>query len=363
MIIGIPREIKEEEYRVAVTPAAVRELVNRGNRILIQKGAGLASGFSDIEYQKAGAKIADLKTIWSDSELICKVKEPLKKEYNFLKKGQALFTFLHLASCPELAEELIKRNVTAFAYETLEIEGKLPLLEPMSEIAGRMAPLVGSFYLQKTYGGVGVLPMGVIGVAPAKVLIIGAGNVGFNAARSAYNLGMEVTVLNRGIERLRKIEEFFSGKVKTIMLNEKNLLCELYNKDIIIGAILIPGGKPPLIIKRKMLKIMKKGAIIVDVSVDQGGIVETIKPTTHKNPVYIIDNIIHYGVANMPGAFPKSSTIALSNATLPYIIKIAELGIKMSCKDNILKTALNVHNGRITNEQLIKDLKMTDRWK
>ncbi len=356
MIVGVPREIKEEEYRVALTPTGVRELIKEGHQVLIEKGAGEESGFPDDDYRKAGAQIRDAEQVWSKSELICKVKEPLKAEYKYLSKGKAIFTFLHLASSPELVEELQRKEVAAFAYETLTVDGKLPLLEPMSEIAGKMAPFVGSFYLQKTFGGSGVLPMGVAAVQTAKVLIIGAGNVGFNAARVAYGMGMEVTILNRGIDRLKKIEEYFSGRIKTLILNEENLLKEIVEKDIVVGCILIPGGKPPIYIKKDMLPLMKKGAVIVDVSVDQGGITETIKPTTHKTPIYLVDHIVHYGVSNMPGAFPKTSTMALSNATLPYIIKMASIGIKNSCKDETLKTALNIFNGEIINERLKKDL-------
>lgn len=357
MIIGVPKEIKEEEYRVAITPEGVLELVRAGHSVIVEKGAGEGSGFFDDDYIKAGAQVSDITEIYKKSQLIVKVKEPLKKEYDLLQEGQALFTFLHLAANRELINILIQKKIAAFAYETLEIERRFPLLEPMSEIAGRMAPLVGSFYLQRVYGGRGVLPMGVAGVKPVKVLILGAGNVGINSARVALNLGLDVVVLNRGIERLKKLEELFNGKVKTLVLNEHNIKNEISDADIIVGAILVPGGRTPIYIRRDMLKLMKKGAVIVDVSVDQGGCVETIVPTTHREPIYQVDGIIHYGVANMPGAYPRTSTIALSNATLPYILRLANMGIERAAEDKEISSALNIYKGEIVHRQLKNEFK------
>jgi alanine dehydrogenase len=356
MIIGVPKEIKKHEYRVSITPNGVYRLISEGHDVIVENDAGIGSGFRNIDYEKAGAKIVDRKEVFKRSELIVKVKEPLPEEYNLLEEGVAIFTFLHLASNPKLTEFLCMRKITAFAYETLEVNGNLPLLAPMSEIAGRMAPIVGAFYLQKGLKGGGILPTGIAGVNPAKMLIIGAGNVGFNCARVSFNMGYETVILNRGIERLQKIDEFFNGKVRTKILDKYSIEEELYNSDVIVCAILIPGGKPPVLIERKMLKKMKKGSVIIDVSIDQGGCIETARPTTHDNPIYIIEGVIHYMVANMPGAYPKSSTIALTNVTLPYIKMLANMGIKNAIKDRIFLTALNVYNGKITNENLAKSL-------
>ncbi|MCX7770125.1 MAG: alanine dehydrogenase [Proteobacteria bacterium] len=354
MVIGVPREIKKQEYRVSITPSGVYSLVSEGNKVFVEKGAGLGSGFKDSDYENAGAVIMDKEKLFQEAELIIKVKEPLPEEYGYFRENTALFTFLHLASNFDLVEFLCKKRITSFAYETLEVNNTLPLLSPMSEIAGKMAPLVGSFYLQKRYKGAGLLPMGVTGIGSAKVLIIGAGNVGFNSARVSYNLGLETVVLNRGIERLQKIDEYFNGRVKTKILDNYNLEEELYSSDIIIGAILVPGGRTPILINRKMLKKMKRGAVIVDVSIDQGGCVETAKPTTHDRPIYIVEGVIHYMVANMPGAYPRTSTIALTNATLPYVKLIAKLGIDKAIKDKVLLSALNIYNGKITNDNLAK---------
>lgn len=351
MIIGVPREIKKAECRVSLTPSGVRELKKEGHTILIESNAGNGSGFPDKEYIEAGADIVERETLFQKAELILKVKEPLKEEYAFFKEGQALFTYLHLASNRELIEFLLNKKITGLAYETLEVKGSLPLLAPMSEIAGRIAPLVGAFYLGRYHNGRGILFSGVPGVKPARVLIIGAGIVGTSAARTGIGLGMDVTVINRGIEKLKKIDEMFSGMAKTLVMNEYNLLKELQEADIVIGAVLIPGAKTPLIIKREMLKIMKEGSVIVDVSIDQGGIAETSRPTTHEEPVYVVDGIIHYCITNMPGAYPKTSTIALTNATLPYIKKIAE-DINKAIDDPVIKTSLNTYRGEIIHPSL-----------
>lgn len=356
MIIGVPREIKEEEYRVAITPAGAAELKKHGHTVLVETGAGTGSGFSDDEYLDAHADIIERHALFEVAELIAKVKEPLPEEYALLRKGQSLFTFLHLASNRELASILLKKRVSAFGYETLEKDGALPLLAPMSEVAGRMAPLVGSWYLQKVHGGTGVLPSGVSGVRPGRAVILGAGVVGTNAARIAFGIGMDVVVMNRGIERLQKIDETYRGQVKTLPLTPGNITREIVEADLIIGAVLIPGGKTPLLISRSMLRSMKKGSVIVDVSIDQGGCAETSRPTTHNDPVYEVDGVIHYTVANMPGAFPRTSTIALTNETLPYVTLLADMGAGKAAKNGVLKTALNIHEGKITHSALASSL-------
>lgn len=353
MTIGILKEIKRHEYRVGMTPSGVAELKRTGHTVLVEKGAGKGSGFDDEEYLRADADIVDRKTIFISSDLIVKVKEPLPEEYDLIREGQAIFTYLHLAPNPELTDLLIVKKTIALGYETLEKDGTLPLLTPMSEIAGRMAPLVASYYLQKIWGGNGVLPSGSIGVAPAKSVIIGAGFVGMHAARVSHGLGMETVVLNRGIERLQKIDEIFHGRIRTLILNQENLIKEIKDADIIIGAILVPGGRTPVIIKKDMLGLMKKGSVIVDVSVDQGGCVETTRPTTHDKPIYEVDGIIHYAVSNMPGAYPRTSTIALTNATLPFIRKIAEMGIEEAIKqDKTIRSAVNIFMGKVVHKTL-----------
>lgn len=357
MIIGVPKEIKKEEYRVGITPFGVGELKKDGHTILIEAGAGEGSGFSDDEYLKTDADIVDKKTLFKKADLIIKVKEPIPSEYDLLREGQAIFTYLHLAPNRELTELLINKKVTAFGYETLQKDGSLPLLSPMSEIAGRMAPIMGAYYLQKIHRGEGVLVTGVTGVKPAKALILGAGVVGSNAARVCIGLGMDTVVMNRGIERLQRLDEIFQGRVKTLSLTEHNIKEEIKDADIIIGAILVPGARTPILITRDMLKTMRKGAVIVDVSVDQGGCVETSRPTTHDNPVYEVDGIIHYTVANMPGAYPRTSTLALTNATLPYIRIIANKGIEKAIgEDAVIKSSLNTYNGEIVHKMLAESI-------
>lgn len=352
MIIGIPKEIKKEEFRVPVTPSGARELRQTGHTVLIETGAGTGSGFPDDEYLQADADVVDKKTLFARADLIVKVKEPLTAEYDLFTQGQALFTYLHLAPNRDLTEILLKKNIAAFAYETLEMKGILPLLVPMSEVAGRMAPLMGAFFLQKFHGGTGLLPSGIEGVRPAKAVILGAGVVGMNAARTASGIGMDVIVLNRGMERLQKIDEIFMGRVRTLSLTSANILQEIEDADIVIGAVLVPGGKTPVLITRDMLKTMKEGAVIVDVAIDQGGTAETSHPSTHDRPVYTVDGIIHYTVANMPGAYPRTSTLALTNATLPYIKMLADGGITMAAENPILRTALNTYQGKISHPAL-----------
>lgn len=358
MIIGVPKEIKEEEYRVAITPTGVRELKQDGHTVLIETDAGKVSGFSDDDYLAADADIVDKAGLFKKSELIVKVKEPLPDEYNFIREGQTIFTYLHLAPNYGLTEFLLRKKITGLAYETLEKDGSLPLLSPMSEIAGRMAPLVGSFYLQKVHNGTGVLPSGATTVRPAKALILGAGVVGSNAARVSVGVGMDTVVINRGIERLQRIDEMFMGRVRTLSFTLTQVEKEIMDADLVIGAILVPGSRTPVVINRKMLRTMKPGAVIVDVSVDQGGCAETSRPTTHDNPVYEVDGIIHYAVANMPGAYPRTSTLALTNATLPYIKTISAEGIEKAIRNPALLSALNTYNGSLVNKPLAEAMGM-----
>lgn len=357
MIIGIPKEIKEHEYRVGITPTGVRELKEDGHRVIVEKSAGPGSGFSNEDYQKAGAEISDKALLFKESELIVKVKEPLSSEYDLLRNGQALFTFLHLAPNTELTNVLLRKNITAFAYETLEVNGILPLLLPMSEIAGKMSPVVAAYYLQKIYGGEGILLTGVEGVPPAEVLVLGAGTVGMNAVKIAFGMGANVAVINRGVEKLKRIDKLYQGKVKTLTATKKNIDSEVIKADVVIGAVLVAGAKAPMLVSEKLVSKMKKGSVIVDVSVDQGGCIETTKPTTHDNPVYVIDGVIHYTVANMPGAYPRTSTLALTSRTLGYIKILAESGIENAIRGNKpLRKALNTYKGKIMYKALAKSL-------
>ncbi len=353
MIIGVPKEIKTREYRVAITPAGVEELKHEGHTVLLETGAGEGSGFSDGQYLEADADVVDRQTVFSKADLIVKVKEPIASEYDLLRTGCAIFTFLHLASNQELTQLLLRKGITAFGYETLQKGNVLPLLVPMSAIAGRMAPLMGAYYLQRPHGGTGVLPMGMAGVKPAKTVILGAGTVGFNAARVCAGIEMETVVINKSIERLERLNEVFIGKVRTLPLSFYNVREEIRDADIVIGAILIPGGKTPIIITRDMLGTMKKGSVIVDVSVDQGGCAETSRPTTHDDPVYETDGILHYMVANMPGAYPRTSTMALTNVTLPYIKTIAARGIEKTInEDPVIRSSINIYGGEILHKEL-----------
>ncbi len=353
MVIGVPKEIKKEEYRVGVIPSGARELKSAGHMVLVEKGAGEGSGFSDSEYLDADADIVEKRVLFEKSDLIIKVKEPLPAEYDLLKRGQAVFTYLHLAPNRELTEFLLQKEITAIGYETLEKDGRLPLLSPMSEIAGRMAPIMGAYYLQISHGGSGVLAGGVAGVKPAKVLILGAGVVGSNAARVSVGLGMDTVVINKGAEKLQKLDEMFMGRVHTLPFTMHDVAVEIRDADIVIGAVLIPGARTPVLISREMLRTMKRGAVIVDVSVDQGGCADTSRPTTHDNPVYSVDGVVHYAVANMPGAYPRTSTLALTNATLPYIRTLATTGVeKAISEDPSLKCALNTFRGEIVHRSV-----------
>ena len=353
MIIGVPKEIKKEEYRVGLTPDGIEEIKRDGHTLLTEKGAGEGSGFPDEEYVRAGADIVERGILFEKAELIVKVKEPLPQEYELIREGQAIFTFLHLAPNRELTELLLRKKVTGIAYETIQRDGGLPLLLPMSEIAGRMAPLVGAFYLQRIHGGKGILPSGAAGVKPAKALILGAGVVGTNAARVCMGLGMETLIMNRSSEGLQRIDELFGGRVETLPLTQHHIRDEIRDADLIIGAVLVPGGRTPVLITRDMLSVMGKGTVIVDVSVDQGGCVETSRPTFHDNPVYEVEGIIHYTVANMPGAYPRTSTLALTNATLPFVKVIASRGItRAMSEDQEIRCGLNTYRGNIVHKAL-----------
>jgi alanine dehydrogenase len=353
MIIGVPREIKIEEFRVGLTPVGARELVRDGHTVLVETEAGSGSGFLNDAYRKAGAEIERRETVFSRAELIVKVKEPVSSEYHLLREGVSLFTYLHLAPNPELTKLLLAKMATGLAYETLRCDGKLPLLAPMSEIAGRMAPLMAAFYLQKFKGGSGILPTGVSGVRPGKIVILGAGVVGSNAARVGTGLGMEAVVINQNTAGLQRIDELFKGHVRTLPMTSHALEEEIVDADITVGAVLVPGGRTPILITREMLGTMKKGSVIVDVSVDQGGCVETSRPTTHDDPVFMVDGIVHYCVANMPGAYPRTSTLALTNATLPYIKILANKGIEKAIAQSAeIRSALNTFQGKIMNTAL-----------
>jgi alanine dehydrogenase len=358
MLIGVPKEIKVEEFRVGITPLGVHDLTLDGHHVLVESGAGIGSGFSDEEYKRAGATMTGKEQLFQQAELIVKVKEPVRAEYEVLREGQAIFTYLHLAPNRELTDLLVKKRITGIAYETLTKDSRLPLLSPMSEIAGRMAPLMGSFYLQKFKGGSGILATGASGVKPAKIVILGAGVVGTNAARVAVNLGMKTVVLNKGIERLQKIDELFMGRVETLPVTVQTVSEEIREADIVVGAVLVPGAQTPVVVTRHMLGTMKKGAVIVDVSVDQGGCIETSRPTTHDDPVFERDGILHYCVANMPGAYPRTATLALTNATLPYIKMLADKGIARAVQeDPVMVSALNTFQGKIANKALAESLK------
>ena len=351
MLIGCPKEIKPQEFRVGLTPNAVQEVILNGHAVLIETDAGAGSGFSDQLYKDAGAKIMQsAEEIFSQSEMIVKVKEPQRIERKMLKESQLLFTYLHLAPDLDQTQDLLESNCTAIAYETVtDDHGGLPLLAPMSEVAGRLAPQVGAWALQKANGGRGILLGGVPGVEPARVTIIGGGVVGTNAAKVALGMGADVTILERSITRMRQLDDIFRGNIKTIFANSGNTIEQLIAADLLIGAVLVPGATAPMLVSQSQLSLMKPGAVIVDVAIDQGGCFETSKATTHQDPIYNIDGIIHYCVANMPGAVARTSTIALGNATMPFILSLANKGWRNACKENEhLLNGLNVHLGNIT---------------
>lgn len=349
MLIGLPKEIKDNESRVGMTPGTVKSLVQQGHRVLVQNDAGGGSGFLNQEYQAAGAEmVSTAEEAWT-ADMVVKVKEPVASEYPFLRPNLLLFTFLHLASNKPLTETLIRSRATGIAYETVQNEtGALPLLMPMSEVAGRLATQAGATYLQKTYGGRGVLLGGVPGVAPAHVAVLGAGIVGSNAARIAVGMGAQVTVLDISHDRLKTLDDLYRGQLQTRISHTSTIEEVVNHADLIIGAVLIPGGKAPWLINRAMLPDLRKGAVLVDVAVDQGGCVETSRPTTHSDPIFIIDDIVHYCVANMPGAVPRTSTFALNNQTAHYISRLANEGLAAIRKDPALQRGLNTHQGYLT---------------
>ncbi|MCB0491401.1 MAG: alanine dehydrogenase [Cyclobacteriaceae bacterium] len=349
MIIGVPKEIKNNENRVALTPAGSQELTKRGHTVYVQSTAGVGSGFNDEDYTGAGAKIlSTAKEIFDIAEMIMKVKEPIEAEYKLIKKDQLVFTYFHFASYEPLTKAMLETGAVCLAYETVEKDGGLPLLVPMSEVAGRMSIQEGAKYLEKPLKGRGILLGGVPGVMPAKVLILGGGVVGTNAAKIAAGMGADVIIADVNLNRLRYLDDVMPKNVCTMASNEYVIRELVKTHDLIVGAVLIPGAKAPKLISKDMLKTMRPGTVLVDVAVDQGGCIETCKPTTHEDPTYIIDDVVHYCVANMPGAVPYTSTLALTNATLPYAIKLAGQGWKKACNDNEdLKLGLNVINGKV----------------
>ncbi|MGN7308280.1 alanine dehydrogenase [Bacillus subtilis] len=358
MIIGVPKEIKNNENRVALTPGGVSQLISNGHRVLVETGAGLGSGFENEAYESAGAEIiADPKQVW-DAEMVMKVKEPLPEEYVYFRKGLVLFTYLHLAAEPELAQALKDKGVTAIAYETVSEGRTLPLLTPMSEVAGRMAAQIGAQFLEKPKGGKGILLAGVPGVSRGKVTIIGGGVVGTNAAKMAVGLGADVTIIDLNADRLRQLDDIFGHQIKTLISNPVNIADAVAEADLLICAVLIPGAKAPTLVTEEMVKQMKPGSVIVDVAIDQGGIVETVDHiTTHDQPTYEKHGVVHYAVANMPGAVPRTSTIALTNVTVPYALQIANKGAAKALTDNAaLRAGLNTANGHMTYEAVARDL-------
>ncbi|MEO8035348.1 MAG: alanine dehydrogenase [Acidobacteriota bacterium] len=350
MRIGVPTEIKDNEYRVGMVPSGVRDLTSDGHEVFVQSGAGNGSGFSDEEYAAAGARVRPTaEEVFDAADMIVKVKEPIEADLKRLKDGQLLFTYLHLAPVPDLTAALVEKEITGIAYETITSRGTLPLLTPMSEVAGRMSIHIGAYYLQKPNGGRGVLLGGVPGVLPADVVIIGGGIVGINAAKMAVGLGARVTILDTNLDRLRYLDDIFRGRVNTLASNKAHLEEACRHADLLIGGVLIPGAAAPELVTKAMVKEMKPGSVIVDVAIDQGGCVETAKATTHSHPTYVVDGVVHYCVANMPGAFPRTSTMALNNATLPYTRRLARLGFeKAITHDAGLAEGVNVYNGQIT---------------
>ncbi len=353
MIVGVPKETKTHEYRVSVTPVGVDELVRRGHKVLVEKNAGFGSGITDDEYAAVGAKIADsAKDIFSQAELIIKVKEPLAPERAMMRDGQVMFTYFHFAADRELTDGVLKTGAIAIAYETItDNNGRLPLLTPMSEVAGKMSIQEGAKYLERPMMGRGILLGGVPGVEPAQVLIIGGGVVGTNAAKVAAGLGAKVTIMDVNVDRLRYLDDVMPANVHTVFSDRLALQRYLKTADLVVGAVLIPGARCPILVTREMLALMQPGAVIVDVGVDQGGCCATIRPTTHDDPTYIVDHIVHYGVTNMPGAVGRTSTFALTNVTLPYALKLADPGYKQACKENAgLAAGINIERGKVTNK-------------
>ena len=355
MRIGVPKEIKNHEYRVGLTPASVRELTSRGHHVLVQSGAGTAIGLGDDAYQAAGAALApDAASVFAQADLIVKVKEPQASEFPLLRAGQVLFTYLHLAPDPKLTSALLHSRVVGIAYETVTGPGgTLPLLAPMSEVAGRMAVQVGAHYLEKSQGGMGVLLGGVPGVAPAHVVVLGAGSVGASAVRMATGLGARVTVLNRGLERLRELDALYGNRISTLAASAQNVEDAVLDADLVVGAVLVPGAKAPRLVSRQQVSHMKAGSVVVDVAIDQGGCFATSRPTTHLAPTFVVDGVVHYCVTNMPGNVAQTSTYALNNATLPFVLALADKGWQQALQDDPhLRNGLNVAEGQIAHEAL-----------
>jgi len=361
MLIGVPKEVKDNEYRVGLVPAGVHALAAAGHKVFIQVGAGEGSGIPDNDYVQAGGTLCPTPDeVWAKAEMIVKVKEPSEAEYPRLKAHQVLFTYLHLAAQPALTQVLLEKKVTGIAYETVkDAAGRLPLLIPMSEVAGRMATQVGAQFLERNQGGRGILLGGVPGVPPAQVVIIGGGVVGLNAAKIALGMGAQVTILDNNLNQLRYLDDIFLGHVATLASNALTLAQSTRKADLLIGAVLIPGASAPRLVTREMVSTMKKGAVIVDVAVDQGGCVETSHPTTHSHPTFVVDGVVHYCVANMPGAIPRTSTFALTNSTLPYAVKLANLGLAGAlATDPGLAEGLNVFAGHVTHRGVAEALQL-----
>jgi alanine dehydrogenase len=359
--VGIPREIKTEEQRVSIVPAGVSAFVSHGHEVFVEREAGTGSGISDEEYRMAGAKIVDrADLLWRESDMIMKVKEPLNPEFDWMREGQIIFTFFHLAADEDLTRRLLERKIIGIAYETIQLEdGSLPLLAPMSEVAGRLAIQMGAFCLEAKNGGSGILLSGVSGVPPARVAIIGGGIAGTNACHIAVGIGAQVSILDVNAARLRYLQDLYHGRVMTVMSNRANIAEFVESADLVIGSVLIPGARAPRLITRGMIQSMKKGSAFVDISIDQGGCAETSKPTTHDNPIYVVDDVVHYCVANMPGAVPRTSTYALTNVTISYALEIADKGYEQALKDNrVLARGLNLHKGRVTYKHVAEAFNM-----
>ena len=359
MIIGVPKEVKNRENRVAIVPGGVKQLVVAGHKVLIEQGAGQGAGIPDEKYVAAGATIVrSASEAWGEADMVIKVKEPIAQEYGYLREGLILYTYLHLAAVPELADQLLKKKVSAIAYETIELEDRsLPLLTPMSEVAGRMAVQVGAQCLQKHSGGKGVLLGGVPGVKRGRVTIIGGGVVGINAAKMAVGLGARVTILDISARRLAALDDIFQNNITTLMSNPENIAESVAESDLVIGGVLVTGAKAPCLVTREMVRTMERDSVIVDVAIDQGGCVETIRPTTHDDPVYVVENVLHYGVTNIPGDVPKTSTYALTNVTIKYALAIAHHGFTKALKaDSFLAKGLNTHQGEVTHKAVAEAL-------
>ena len=361
MLIGVPKEIKTQEYRVGLVPASVRELILHGHKVLVETNAGGGIGFDDKAYKSAGARIAaSAEEVFKKAEMIVKVKEPQARECKMLRKGQLLFTYLHLAPDPEQTQGLIKSGCTAIAYETVTSpRGGLPLLAPMSEVAGRMSVQVGAHCLEKTQGGAGMLLGGVPGVAPARVVVIGGGVSGTHAARMAIGMEAKVTVIDRSIDRLRELDEVFGAQLTTVFSTVDAIEQHVLNADLVVGAVLVPGAAAPKLVTRAMVKRMRPGSVLVDIAIDQGGCFETSHATTHDDPTYVVDGVIHYCVANMPGGVARTSTFALNNATLPFAIALADKGWRKACSDDVhLRNGLNIHDGKVVYKAVADALKL-----